>query len=138
MHIRITWLCVCKDLPLTIPIHVFFISNRFISNQYSALKNTNQLQQLDFFSFMEPCAMVGVLGPRLSEHVIKWKLYQYKKGARGIKIIKTEQTYLIDYPNHIHSRDMVLKIKQLLSNFQYSGLSKVKQLSVLGPDLSCL
>ena len=50
--------------------------------------------------------------------IIKWKLY-YKKanGARGIKITKTEQTYFMDYPNHIHSRDVVLKIKQLLSNF---------------------
>ena len=48
--------------------------------------------------------------------IIKWKLY-IKKQTRGVKITKTEQTYFMDYPNHIHSRDVVLKIKQLLSNF---------------------
>ena len=51
-------------------------------------------------------------------------------------MIKSEQTYLSDYINHIHSCGVELNIKQLLrtfstqvyqnvSNFQYCGLSKV-------------
>ena len=55
--------------------------------------------------------MVGVLGPRLSEHVIKWKLY-YKKANKGwgnLKMTKTKQMYFMHDPNHIHSCEVVLK-----------------------------
>ena len=80
--------------------------------------------------------MVGVLGPRLCKRtsIIKWKLYHKKASGGGyIQIITTEQTYFMDYPNHIHSRDVVLKMKQLLSNFHYLDLCKVayKEMRVL-------
>ena len=55
--------------------------------------------------------------------IIKWKLYykeanKWRQGILGVNVSKTKQTYFMYItPNQIHSRSVVLKIMQLLSNF---------------------
>ena len=83
-------------------VHVFYISNQFISNQYSALKilsnfstGSLNIKQLDFF--YEAMRNGWSFEAQTKWTRIKWKLY-YKKSKQGVgdlKMTKTEETYTL-------------------------------------------